>query len=39
MKQKHNIDLPEGICKDLTDEDFNIMIETALSFHQYKFVR
>ncbi|WP_054850908.1 iron-containing alcohol dehydrogenase family protein [Olleya sp. ITB9] len=31
MKIKHNITLPQGICKDLSDKDFDIMINVALS--------
>ena len=31
MVKKHNITIPKGICKDLTDEQFNIMINVALS--------
>ncbi|WP_435132448.1 iron-containing alcohol dehydrogenase family protein [Formosa sp. A9] len=31
MKAKHNIDLPTGLCKALTDEEFDIMIDVALS--------
>ncbi len=31
MVKKHNITIPKGICKDLTDEQFNIMIDVALS--------
>ncbi len=31
MKIKHDIDLPTGICANLEDEDFNIMIDVALS--------
>lgn len=31
MVRKHNITIPKGICKDLTDEQFNIMIDVALS--------
>ncbi|MDU8886947.1 iron-containing alcohol dehydrogenase family protein [Yeosuana sp. MJ-SS3] len=30
MKQKHNIKLPQGICANLSDEDFDIMINIAL---------
>lgn len=30
MKQKHNIELPQGICANLSDEDFDIMINIAL---------
>ena len=31
MKVKHNIELPQGICKDLSDNEFDIMIKVALS--------
>lgn len=31
MMQKHNITLPKGICKDLSDEEFTTMINVALS--------
>ena len=31
MKAKHNITLPQGLCADLSDSDFNIMIKVALS--------
>lgn len=31
MKQKHNITLPQGICADLTDEEFNKMINITLN--------
>ncbi len=31
MKAKHNIILPQGICADLSDKEFNIMIDVALS--------
>ena len=31
MKTKHNITLPQGICKDLSDKEFDIMINVALS--------
>lgn len=30
MKNKHNIMLPQGICSNLTDEDFDTMIGVAL---------
>ncbi len=30
MKQKHNIALPSGLCANLGDEDFDIMINIAL---------
>jgi 3-deoxy-alpha-D-manno-octulosonate 8-oxidase len=30
MVQKHNIDIPQGITKGLTDEQFNIMIDVSL---------
>ncbi len=30
MKEKHNIQLPQGICRELTDNDFEIMINVAL---------
>jgi 3-deoxy-alpha-D-manno-octulosonate 8-oxidase len=31
MKAKHNIEIPQGICKDLGEDDFNTMIDVALS--------
>jgi 3-deoxy-alpha-D-manno-octulosonate 8-oxidase len=31
MVQKHNIDIPTGLCKDLTDKEFDIMIDVSLS--------
>jgi len=31
MKEKHDISLPQGICKDLSDKEFDIMINVALS--------
>lgn len=31
MTQKHNIVLPKGICADLSDEQFDVMIKVALS--------
>ncbi len=31
MVKKHNITIPKGICKDLTDEQFDIMINVSLS--------
>jgi len=31
MKEKHNITLPQGLCADLSDREFNIMIDVALS--------
>lgn len=31
MMDKHNITLPTGICKDLTDDEFTTMINVALS--------
>lgn len=30
MKAKHNIELPQGICANLTDEDFDVMIRVSL---------
>ncbi|MCK7591108.1 iron-containing alcohol dehydrogenase family protein [Subsaxibacter sp. CAU 1640] len=30
MKNLHGIELPEGLCADLTDEQFDIMIDVAL---------
>ncbi|WP_299554362.1 iron-containing alcohol dehydrogenase family protein [Seonamhaeicola sp.] len=30
MKEKHNIVLPAGICADLSDKEFDIMIDVAL---------
>ncbi len=31
MKAKHHIELPEGICANLSDEEFNTMIDISLS--------
>jgi 3-deoxy-alpha-D-manno-octulosonate 8-oxidase len=31
MVKKHDIHIPTGLCKDLTDEQFDIMIDVALS--------
>ena len=31
MKEKHHIQLPTGICRELTNDDFNTMINVALS--------
>ncbi|MCX7548004.1 iron-containing alcohol dehydrogenase family protein [Xanthomarina sp. F1114] len=31
MKEKHGIELPKGICSKLTDKEFDIMIDVALS--------
>lgn len=31
MKKKHDISLPQGICKNLSDQEFDIMIKVALS--------
>jgi len=31
MKAKHNIKLPQGICADLEQDQFDIMIDVALS--------
>lgn len=31
MKAKHNIELPQGICANLSDEDFDVMINISLS--------
>ncbi|MEO9893795.1 iron-containing alcohol dehydrogenase family protein [Aurantibacter sp.] len=30
MKEKHQIDLPKGICKDLTEDDFDTLCNVAL---------
>ncbi|WP_224483193.1 iron-containing alcohol dehydrogenase family protein [Robertkochia aurantiaca] len=30
MKEKHEIELPAGLCSNLTDEEFNTMIEVSL---------
>ena len=30
MKQKHSIELPKDICANLSDEEFDIMINIAL---------
>ncbi len=31
MKKQHHIELPQGICADLDDEQFDVMIDVALS--------
>ncbi len=31
MKKIHNIELPQGICSNLSDDEFNIMINIALN--------
>ncbi|TYB73811.1 iron-containing alcohol dehydrogenase [Bizionia algoritergicola] len=31
MRAKHNIKIPQGVCANLTDEQFDIMIDVALS--------
>ena len=31
MKEKHNIELPQGICTDLSQKELDIMIDVALS--------
>jgi len=31
MKKKHKIELPKGICANLEDSDFNLMIDISLS--------
>ncbi|MDB4180684.1 iron-containing alcohol dehydrogenase family protein [Flavobacteriaceae bacterium] len=31
MKEKHEISLPKGVCSNLTDKEFDIMIDVALS--------
>jgi 3-deoxy-alpha-D-manno-octulosonate 8-oxidase len=31
MKEKHGIELPKNVCKDLTDAQFNTMIDISLS--------
>ncbi len=31
MVVKHGIDIPKGLCKDLSDDQFNTMIDVALS--------
>ncbi len=31
MRTKHNIHIPQGVCANLTDEQFDIMIDVALS--------
>ncbi|WP_417198843.1 iron-containing alcohol dehydrogenase family protein [Bizionia sp.] len=31
MRAKHNIHIPQGVCANLTDEQFDIMIDVALS--------
>ena len=31
MRKKHNISIPQGICAHLGDDEFDIMIDVALS--------
>jgi 3-deoxy-alpha-D-manno-octulosonate 8-oxidase len=31
MTAKHNISIPKGICAHLTDKQFDVMIDVALS--------
>jgi len=31
MKKKHHIELPQGLCTDLDDDDFNTMIDVAIA--------
>ncbi|MEN8138071.1 MAG: iron-containing alcohol dehydrogenase family protein [Bacteroidota bacterium] len=31
MVEKHNVEIPQGICKGLSDKDFDTMIDVALS--------
>ena len=31
MREKHEIQLPDGLCANLTDDEFNIMISVAMS--------
>ena len=31
MVEKHGIDIPRGLCKDLSDQEFDTMIDVALS--------
>ncbi len=31
MVKKHNIEIPQGVCKNLTDEQMDLMIEVAMS--------
>jgi 3-deoxy-alpha-D-manno-octulosonate 8-oxidase len=31
MRDKHNIEIPQGICTDLSDREFDIMIDVAMS--------
>lgn len=31
MREKHDVDIPQGICKDLTEAQMNTMIDIALS--------
>lgn len=31
MKAKHNIELPQGVCADLSDKELDIMVNVALS--------
>ena len=31
MKAKHKVTLPQGICADLNDREYDIMIDVALS--------
>ena len=31
MKEKHGIELPQGLCAELNDKEFDVMIDVALS--------
>jgi 3-deoxy-alpha-D-manno-octulosonate 8-oxidase len=31
MREKHNINIPQGVCANLSDKEINIMIDVALS--------
>jgi len=33
MRDKHNIEIPQGVCAHLNDNEFDIMIDIALSLH------
>ena len=31
MKNEHNIELPQGVCANLNDNEFDVMIDVAIS--------
>ena len=35
MKRKHDIHIPKGICANLTDKEFDIMIDVAMSLRTF----